>query len=128
MQMPFIQGFQEYTYLFEMPETGVKTFCIHGIAMDDVNTGDRSSYVDGISIVKVDDLAQSVPEVPKTARISVAGGARLALDYAGTVKVESLTLGGVKIRGSVSAATHPDFITGMGEIEVLPSGFLLSIR
>lgn len=128
MQMPFIQGFQEYTYLFEMPETGVKTFCIHGIAMDDINTGDRSSFVDGISIVKVDDERQSVPEIPAETKVSVASGARLALDYSGTVKVSSLTLGGTKVSGVANAATHPEWITGMGAIEVVPSGFMMIVR
>ena len=126
--MPYVVGFQEYSFLFEMPETGEKTFGIHGLAMGDVASGDRTDFIDGISIVKVDDLRQSLPSVPAAAKISVAEGSRLALDYAGTVKISALSLGGAKVTGVANASTHPDYLTGMGEIEIVPHGFMMVVR
>ena len=50
------------------------------------------------------------------------------LDYPGTIKVRRLKLGDVSKVGIVSAATDPDYIGGIGSIEVVPSGITISIR
>jgi hypothetical protein len=126
--MPYVVGFQEYSFLFEMPEVGEKTFGIHGLAMGNVTSGDRTDFIDGISIVKVDDLRQSIPDLPSATKISVAEGAHLALDYAGTVKVAGLSLGGMKVAGVANAVTHPGYLTGMGEIKVEPAGLTVIAR
>lgn len=57
-----------------------------------------------------------------------ASGARLVLDYPGTIKVRRLKLGGVRKAGVVSAATDPDYIGGIGSIEVVPSGITVNFR
>ena len=44
------------------------------------------------------------------------------------VKVRRLTLGGVRKEGVVSAATDPDYIGGIGKLEIVPSGSMLSFR
>jgi hypothetical protein len=126
--MPYVVGFQEYSFLFAMPEVGEKTFGIHGLAMGNVTSGDRTDFIDGISIVKVDDLRQSIPDLPSATKISVAEGAHLALDYAGTVKVAGLSLGGMKVAGIANAVTHPGYLTGMGEIKVEPAGLTVIVR
>lgn len=126
--MPYVVGFQEYSFLFAMPEVGEKTFGIHGLAMGNVTSGDRTDFIDGISIVKVDDLRQSIPDLPSATKISVAEGAHLALDYAGTVKVAGLSLGGMKVAGIANAVTHPGYLTGMGEIKVEPAGLTVIAR
>ncbi|MBP5543944.1 MAG: hypothetical protein ILM98_07705 [Kiritimatiellae bacterium] len=79
------------------------------------------TIIDGVSLKKVrDELA--APALPETLKIVVAEGARLRLDYDGTVDVGRLLLDGAGVRGTVSAATHPDFIQGRGVLNVTGKG------
>lgn len=79
------------------------------------------TMLDGVSLRKVrDELA--APELPDTLKIVVAEGARLRLDYDGTVDVGRLLLGGNGVRGMVSATTHPDYIQGRGVLNVTGKG------
>lgn len=87
-----------------------------------------SCVVDGISIKKIVDVPKTVPSVPKDLRITVAEGAKLNLDFKGKITVRTLKLGGTGCIGPVSAATHPDYITGDGEIEVEPHGMTILLR
>ena len=50
------------------------------------------------------------------------------LDYPGTIKVRRLKLGGVSKVDIVNAATDPDYIGGIGSIEVVPSGITVNFR
>ena len=69
------------------------------------------------------------PTVPETARLYVAEGAMLNLDYPGTKVVKTLSLGGVhKPAGVYSAANCPGYLTGMGSVEVKPDGMVITIR
>ena len=50
----------------------------------------------------------ATPEIPETASVKVAEGARLELDFAGTNRITKLWLGGVRVRsGLVSQASQP---------------------
>jgi len=58
----------------------------------------------------------------------VAADAQLRLEFTGTNRIDRLTLGGVPVSGIVSAATHPDYITGDGALEILSKGTILLFR
>ena len=93
------------------------------------DTANLTTHVDGVSIVKVDEAAQTAPTLPSKVRIDVAEGARLALDYPGTNRVRGVWFGGVSADGRiVDAATYPDYVSGIGALEIVPSGSLLLFR
>lgn len=79
------------------------------------------TMLDGVSLKKVRDEL-TAPALPETLKIVVSEGARLRLDYDGTVDVGRLLLDGAGVRGTVSAATHPDFIQGRGVLNVTGKG------
>ena len=66
--------------------------------------------------------------MPENLTVRVAAGAKLRLDFGGTLPVAGLRLGSRAVAGTVSAATHPEFISGPGALEVKPRGFYLYIR
>ena len=134
-KIPYLQSFQEYSYLFRMPEAGRRRFCIHGLGIpsgkkDDSgkDTADRNTFVDGITLVKVDDARQSMPDIPRSAQITVAADTSLVLDFAGTLNVRRLVINGQRVTGYADAATHPGFITGMGALAVVPDGLTVTVR
>ena len=60
---------------------------------------------------------------------SVSEGARLVLDFPGVKQVRSLRLGGRKVpAGIVSANDYPEYLGGIGCLEVVPGGLLLLVR
>ena len=127
--------FAEYTALFEipadkLPADGKLNFYIHGLGKEgDAAGADRTTFVDGVSIVKVDPSTVVSPTVPESTRLYVAEGAMLNLDYPGTKIVKTLSLGGVhKPAGVYSAANCPGYLTGMGSVEVKPDGMVITIR
>lgn len=90
--------------------------------------GDRGCVIDGLSLKRDYGERTIVPSVPNDLRITVAEGAKLNLDFKGKITVRTLRLGGTGCIGTVSAVTHPDYITGDGEIEVEPHGTVLIFR
>lgn len=71
---------------------------------------------------------ETVPEVDLTdVRLSLANGAKLALDFAGEKMVRGLKIDGVTQSGTVSAATC-DAITGRGTLKVCPVGAVIIFR
>ena len=60
--------------------------------------------------------------------IDLEAGAKLDLRFPGTYRVSKLYLGGVSVHGEVSAATHPDWVTGPGVLDVQSKGLLLIVR
>ena len=126
--MPYCRNFIERSWLVNFPEAGEWTFGMTGTGVAGTNTNaDRLSYLDGLALVRADDR-EDVPSVPKKMCLSVASGARMVLDYPGTVKVRRLMLGGVRKEGVVNAATDPDYIGGIGSLMVVPSGATINFR
>lgn len=115
---------------FEVPEDGTYTLKIQGTVagVPEWASGTVSCVIDGLSIKRVFATEQILPSVPKDLRITVAEGAKLNLDFKGKITTRTLKLGGTGCIGTVSAATHPDYITGDGEIEVEPHGTVLIFR
>ena len=126
--MPYCRNFIERSWLVDVPEPGNWIFGMTGTGVAGTSaTADRLSLLDGLSFVRADDR-EDIPSVPEKMRVSVASGARLLLDYPGTIKLRRLLLGGVRKEGVVSAATDPDYIGGIGKLEVVPSGIMVSFR
>ena len=126
--MPYCRNFIERSWLVDVPEPGNWIFGMTGTGVAGTPaTADRLSFLDGLSFVRADDR-EDMPSVPEKMRVSVATGARLLLDYPGTIKLRRLLLGGVRKEGVVSAATDPDYIGGIGKLEVVPSGIMVSFR
>ena len=63
------------------------------------------------------------------ASIRVADGATLRLDYPGALRVGKLHgPDGRAVYGTVSAATHPDFLAGPGALEIVQPAFVLVVK
>ncbi len=132
MQPPLTQNYIEYSYLFDMPEAGPHELVMTGLGVQgnkilDENghvRADISTMVDGVSLVR--EEASPVAKMsdtqvfPKGAHVTIAAGARLALDVPGQYAVDSLTLGGRRVEGLVSASTHPKYLSGVGVLDVKP--------
>lgn len=117
---PFCSNFNEYSVLFRA-SAGSHTLRIAGTVEEN-----RRAFIDGVS-VRAASVA-SAPSFASKPRLSVAGGARLSLDYPGEVTVSSLQLGGVSFTGTVTAATAPEFLQGIGSITVESDCTILTIR
>ena len=124
---PFGLNFNEYSALFRVPAPGNYTLTLSGTAQDSAHT-DRRSYIDGVSVRKVVGAVADVPDVPQKMKLSVAEGALLQLDFPGTLKTGPVTLGGVVYIGTIDAATFPDYVSGMGTLEAIPSGTIVIFR
>ena len=92
----------------------------------DVRTGDRACSIDGLSLKRL--YAAEPPSVPPEVKIDVAEGARLDLDYDGTVQVRGLSVAGRGQVGVVDATTCPGYVTGRGKLDVRPNGTILLFR
>ena len=120
-----------------MPEVGLRKVSIEGLGVPsnvfDKNGKDTANYttfVDGVSIVKVDESAQVKPTLSEKLRLSVAEGARLVLDYPGTNKVASVRFGGVAADGScvIDATSYPDYVSGIGALKVVQRNMTITFR
>ena len=126
--LPYCRNFIERSWLVEVPESGEWIFGMTGTGVaGTAANADRRSFLDDLSLVRADDR-EDAPSVPKKMKLSVASGARLVLDYPGTVKVGRLSLGGVRKSGVVNAATDPDYIGGIGSLEVVPVGIAVTFK
>ena len=89
---------------------------------------DKCIFVDGVSLKRCTDEPSSAMPIPKTLAVSVAADAKLRLDFSGTNEVSVLSLGGQRVTGFISSATHPDYITGSGVLEIKPRGTVVLFR
>jgi hypothetical protein len=93
---------------------------------------DRMVFVDDASIVYCgDSFADGQREeftVPEDMAISVASGAKLDADFAGTRTLAEMRLGGRRVSGVISKDTHPEYISGLGMFYVQPKGTCIHFR
>ena len=118
--------FRPYEYWMSIPAAGDYTLRISGV----VTSNHGNSLVDEVSVVKMDGgLAAQVPTVSSDMALEVASGATVALDFPGTLELDSVQLGGRSAGcGFLSAATHPDYFVGTGTIFVRPKGTVIYMR
>lgn len=99
------------------------------IATLEENGRDKSSQLDDVSLVKVDETAtEAAPALSDQTIIEVKEGATLALDFPGTLTVRRLVLGGKRCFGTITAAQFPAYLSGPGEINVPRRGTVLIYR
>jgi hypothetical protein len=91
------------------------------------STDDRTTFIDDISF-KLETPSADTPSMPEGLVIDVSEGAKLRLDYPGTGRVGKVRLGGNSVSGAISAATHPEYISGDGALYVKPEPFAVIIR
>ena len=136
MTPPYTKGFLESSCVFDMPEAGPRELVLTGLGVPSGrrdgkgrDTANRTTFVDGVMLMRAEepapaDAQERVPPkstLPEGVEVTVATGARLALEIPGTNVVRSLSLGGVRVTGRASAATHPAYLSGEGVIDVRPS-------
>ena len=120
----------EVSYLADVPAAGTYRLGIEGRChgADTAYTADLDAHIDGVSLVRCRDGQDTAPSLPEGLRIDVAKGAQLFLDYTGTAVCGPVFYDGNLYSGTLSAATHPEFITGAGTLEAVPFGLLLIVR
>jgi hypothetical protein len=89
---------------------------------------DRTVHLDNASIEKIPAPSAETPDLPKNLELAVSEEGSLCLAYSGTNRVKRLTLDGVSTIGTVSAATHPQYITGNGTLLVEPDATVIFLR
>ena len=131
MRPPFTQNYVEYSFLFDMPEAGAHELVMTGLGVSNKVLDEKghvradiSTMVDGVSLVREEARPAAklsdTQVFPKGAHVTIADGACLALDVPGRYAVDSLTLGGRRVEGLVSASTHPKYLSGVGVLDVKP--------
>lgn len=137
IDVPTVQNYIEYSRLFWVTAPGTHRLCIEGMGVPSgrfneagKDAADKTTLVDGVSVCKVDASAQMPPSIKGRVRIDVAEGAKLVLDYPGVVSVTGVTLGGVRVRGEgiIDAKSHPEYVSGIGALRIVPHGSVMSIR
>ncbi len=123
--------FRPYSWLWNAPAAGSYTLVVAG-------TVDARKYtlVDVVSVAKCDAVAATAtPDISKNTGLHVAAGATVALDFPGSLELDTLHLGGRLAHGEpwsqgerFSAATHPEYFTGTGSIYVRPKATVLYVR
>ncbi len=88
--------------------------------------------LDNLTLVREANVETSgLIVLPRSLEFTLAEGAKLALDFAGTNVVSRLRIGGKNYRGIVSLATHPELLgtlSGCGTLLVEPKGLILIVR
>ena len=127
--VPYMGNFLERAWLVRFPEAARYTigFSGVGVAGDPANS-DREAMLDGLSLVRVKGTVDDVPLFEKAPRIKVAQGSRLVLDFPGTLRTGTVTLGGVQYTGLISAETHPEYVGGIGTLDARYGGISLSFK
>ena len=120
-------NFAERVAYFRVPSAGNYTFRIEGTIT--TRNCDRMARLDAVSIRHVKDgtFMADTPDVPASASIEVAEGAKLRLDFPGNLKLENVRYAGRSYSGTLTAENCP-FILGPGSLEVTPKGTVFLFR
>ncbi len=124
---PWTTNFAERVAYFRVPTAGNYTFRIEGTIT--TKNCDRMARLDAVSIRYVKDgtFTDDVPDVPESASIEVAEGAKLRLDFPGNLKLDTVKYAGRSYSGTLTAENCP-FILGPGSLDVKPKGTVLIFR
>lgn len=119
----------EVSYLVNIPTAGTWRFGLEGRAHEySPVTADLDAHIDGVSLVRCHDTVAAAPTLPEDLKIDLAKGATLLLDYTGKATCGAVRYNGTNYYGRISAATHPEFVTGLGELEAKPKGMSILVR
>lgn len=123
-----VDNWFEREYLVKFDAAGDYTLKFEGgfdlANIEGTDGEERTSMLDAISLKKVNYELEDAPEIPEQMDINVGTGSRLVLNYPGEISVRRLYLGGNRIPTGtvVRAADYPEFLGGIGTINVAGSG------
>ena len=128
--MHYTGNYLERAWLIRFDASGNYELGITGLGVRSAGANaDRESHLDGLSLRKLTETVDDVPQMPEDIKITVAEGARFVLDFPGRKTVRGLKLGDVSVpAGIVRANDYPDYLGGIGELEVKPFGLMLIVR
>ena len=117
------------SYDFEVDAPGTYRVCIQGTMNPDDARYRREALVDAVSLRQVGLVTDVTPPFPCGCSIRIDEGARLETQFRGTNVVSGLRLGGMPLHGVVKASDYPDYLSGPGFFEIVPTnGLLLLFR
>ena len=119
---PVYTSFTEFLWCVNIPTAGSWRLMFSGQA-----TEDRTTFIDDVSF-KLESPAADSPSMPEGLVVDVSEGATLRLDYTGMSRVGKVRFGDRPFSGVISAATHPEYISGDGALYVKPEPFAIIIR
>jgi hypothetical protein len=112
-------------YAFRLPYTPTATsaeLLFRGLIVQT-----QFSLLDDVRIER-ETVETSAGLLPESVHVSVVQGAKLDLDFGGTLKVNGVALDGREKSGVISAATYPEFVTGAGALYTPARGTIISVR
>ena len=114
--------FRRYESSFDVTSTGV-----HDLQFTGMGTSGCID-IDDIQIMPETRTFEPTCALSEKIRISVDTGAKLKLDFKGSIKAESVILGGRARGGVISAERYPAFIEGSGELVTDTLGLIITVR
>ena len=117
--------FTRYTFRLPHVAAGAHTLTFQGISTRGV---DCASVIDDVRLDRLAVEDADYAPFPPHLVVEVAEGARLSLDFDGVQPLHRLRIGGRQVSGLVSAATHPDAITGAGSLMLPALGMMIMVR
>lgn len=107
---------------FDIPAAGTYSVGFAG-------AGSGEAIIDDVEVRRISDRFDDTAAVmPQTMELDVAADAHVVLDFRGVQKIGDLKLGGRGVDGLVSSATHPEFFSGSGVLEIKPKATVILMR
>ena len=125
------ERFVTHRFIFELPEGGDWEVGFTGLKQSEQKIPGSAAWhscggvLDDLVIERV--TPKALLSTPEAIEIDVAAGATLALDYVGTNSAENVRYAGRKLSGIVNAQTHPEFVTGIGSLNVRRKGVIVLV-
>lgn len=130
-------NFVECTALFNVPEQAGGGPIRRKLRLEGINDtqtvrpgklgwhDDLNAIIDEVSVRKA---TQTEISLNKALSVNLNSSAVLNLDFAGTNEVREVRIGGRRLSGTISAATYPGLVSGIGTLYAAPPGFLLIVK
>jgi len=114
-------------YTFRLPY--VKADTPYELAFEGINHGDttdRASFIDSVTLAKIEDPAFDSSAFPET-ELALSSGTTLELDYEGMLTMERVTYNGRSYVGVMTVDNTP-FIKGTGALYATPQGTIIILK
>lgn len=121
---PAYTNFTMSSWAFDVPQSGDWSFGVRGLGEGGM---DVNALLTDMAL-RYEPHSADLPEMGDELEISVANGARLNLDFAGTQTVRRLVVEGFSRSGAVRAADFPNSLSGAGTLLVAPRGTVIVLR
>ena len=115
--------FLKYEFDFSIDTPGDYTVGVRG-----VTAGDKSSFVDAFSLVKIELPVDGWRPFAEGTSVKLSTDADLRLDYLGRFEIGKFRYGGRAKSGEINALTLPGYVLGIGSLFVEPPGLILLIK